>query len=475
MKAIDCQGLGGGFTLGVKLSGIDIVSKHEQPGGFGFDQVNENRHLLGDFPLDDAPAAEWTVDEAPYVFGCPPCSGFSSMSIRAGGEDKRGREAAINGCMWDWIRYVAKVRPLIATMESVPAAAKDREKGGLLLMRALQQELMDLTGHGWYLTLLHHNSLSVGGPSQRPRVFMVFSQQPFGITTPRPSKLPVLRDVLGDLEPLPLQWEEQPRLVVPSWWAERKVDTEFVNGHIIAGDGRRKDDRIAGLHEVGLPEGSGLTKACEAYWTATGGEWDRETGQIITDGQFPPGYDDREKQRILYRPAEKALDATLIREGRMTNAEYNEKWGRKIDATTFPRPFITSMYETIRWSWEKPARVLHGGGLHASIHPTQPRTFTYREAARIMGFPDSWNLEAYKGHEPVFGKAVTVDVAFWLGHMVQQHLDGLSTERRDDLWYGEDSDGGYLETTIDCSRDWQALEDSKSGERKRKELEGRPA
>ncbi len=473
MKAIDCQGLGGGFTLGVHQAGFDIVSKHEQPGGFGFKQAAENRHLLGEFPLDDSAPEDWFVDaDMPYVFGCPPCSGFSMMSVRSGGLDRRGCDATINNCMWDFVRYAARAHPQIITMESVTAAAKM----GKPLMRQLQQELMDLTGHGWYMTLLHHNAYSVGGVAMRPRVFMVWSQTPFGIRTPRPTQLPLLKDAIGDLLPLELQWNAQARKQAPGWWEARKADSDLVTGHTYADADSRKARRIEGLHETGLLlPGDSLTSSAEKYWESTGGVWDRETGQVITPGEFPPGYDQMEIDRVVTKPAAKADDYALVTKGEMTIAEYNEKYDRKMDPTTIPHPFITSMYETIRWGWEKPARVFTGGGMRSAVHPLLGRTFTYREAARIMGFPDSWNLDAYIGGEATFGKAVTVDVGYWLGYWVKNHLENLSGQRHDDLWYGVDSEDGYLETTIDCSRDWQQLADSKAGAAIRAAIEKRPA
>ena len=83
MQAVDCQGLAGAFTLGTKRAGFDIVAKLELPGGFGVENCEANRHLLGDFETTVSNWSDWPHYDVPYIFGNPPCSGFSLLNTVA--------------------------------------------------------------------------------------------------------------------------------------------------------------------------------------------------------------------------------------------------------------------------------------------------------------------------------------------------------------------------------------------------------
>ena len=472
MKAVDCQGLGGGMTLGMVQAGFEIVEKHEQPGGFGFAQHADNAHLLGTYPMRDEVPEAWSTpdDRADLVFGCPPCSGFSALSVRAGGRDMRSPEASINHCMWDFWRYAARVDPQVIAMESVPQAGKM----GITLMRALHRELMTITGHGWYLSHVFHNNLSVGGGSQRPRYFLVATaDRPFGITSPLISRVPALHDVIGDLAKLPLTMDDQPRLDTgDTWWRIRKTRADgLVSGHGLPDSGRRQH-LIKGICESGWRQGEMMIVAVERFWHETGGKISDDGCEIISEGQWPDGFTDVEKRSMLYRPVEKRPDFEAVQRGEMSEQDYLTKWRGHQMPHSAPHAFVADMYQPSRWYDDRPARVFNGGSMSGPTHPTENRTFTYREAARIMGFPDAWNVGSYVGQEATFGKAVSVDAAYWLGHHLAQHIDGAT-----DVWTGDEvtDEGSWLARKIDTTNDWQSALDDKRGEARRKLMAARPA
>jgi hypothetical protein len=75
VRAIDCLGFAGGFTLGIVQSGFTLVGKREMKGGFGVANCEVNRHLLGyDWKSQAVDPANWEVTPAEVVFGNPPCS-----------------------------------------------------------------------------------------------------------------------------------------------------------------------------------------------------------------------------------------------------------------------------------------------------------------------------------------------------------------------------------------------------------------
>lgn len=72
---VDCQGFAGGFTLGMVQAGWRLVGKREMAGGFGVENCEANRHLLGDdWRTQIGDYDTWEVVPAQAVIGNPPCS-----------------------------------------------------------------------------------------------------------------------------------------------------------------------------------------------------------------------------------------------------------------------------------------------------------------------------------------------------------------------------------------------------------------
>jgi len=88
----------------------------------------------------------------------------------------------------------------------------------------------------------------------------------------------------------------------------------------------------------------------------------------------------------------------------------------------------TSLYAARRWNYDKPARVIRQYACSENMHPSQPRCFTYREAARIMGLPDSWSLNAAVEHrangQAWFGKGIPVGSGQWIAEWAKASLAG---------------------------------------------------
>lgn len=367
MKAIDCQGFAGAFALGVVQAGFEFVGKREQVGGFGVPLVEGNRHLIpGPWEAEACDPADWTPVDAELVFGNPPCSGFSGLSVcivpkggrpgrmkaRASGRvDWRGIDSAANACMWALIDFAARCNPEMVIFESVQQAGRK----GRPLMQALRSRLEDLTRATWSLTHVFQNDLSLGGCSMRKRYFFVASRAPFGVELPELDRVRTLRDAIGDLEAVPLGG---------------------VNGHVVLNSQRAR--RMA--------------------WLAANVEWNggEQSGVAV----------ERARAAGLCFPAD-----WFTREGHMVRTDSG-----------------TTMYAPRRWKYDSPARVLTGMGLEENVHPTQPRTFTHREAARIMGFPDEWNCTpaVERGHAGAkwWGKQIPVAPGRWIATWARESLNG---------------------------------------------------
>lgn len=374
------MGFAGGFTLGMVQARFTLVGKRELKGGFGVANCERNRHLLGDAWVSEVGEPEtWTVPAGgvDVVFGNPPCSGFSVMSSKT----FRGADSKINHCMWAFARYVARARPLVAVFESVQQAYSSAD--GRELMRALRAHVEERTGLEWYLYHVRHNAYSVGGAAQRRRYFWLISRVPFGVEPPRLSTLPVLNDVIGDLAPLPLTWQAQPyRAPAHPWTIACEIinPAGVVDGHIAVDNPltRRIADLVAGT------------------------EW---------------------------RPGESV--ATVSRRYHATHGRLPESWART-ESKIVDRDFVMGFTTPVRWRGENHARVITGGSLQMVLHPVLDRMITHREAARVLGFPDNWNilpLRDVSGLQMTWGKGITVQCGRWIGDWVRRALDGEPGEQ----------------------------------------------
>lgn len=367
---IACQSFAGGFDLGAVQAGARLVHKVEQVGGFGLDSVRANRHLLGHtWDTQACDPSGWEVLPAHAVFGNPPCSGFSNMTSI----DKRGVNASVNACMWEFARYVARVRPLIAAFESVSAAYSN----GLKLMRQLREFVELTTGATWTLHHVLHNARALGGPATRRRYFWVISRVRFGVAQPLLPTVPLLADVLDDLVPLRETWEAQPYLSPATEWVEpRRSARGLVDGHHTGGG--QLDTKVREL-----------------------AEW------------------------IDWQPGE--LQSSALRRCHEKHGELPPAW-KGIERSIVEKDFFRRYTSTDRWDGDKPGRVINGDGPLTGVHPLLPRPFTHREAARLMGFPDDWRILPLRGLgsalRRTWGKGITVDAGRWLAHWVQQSIRG---------------------------------------------------
>lgn len=373
MRAIDCEGFAGGFTMGVVQAGFTLVGKRELPGGFGVPSCEANRHLLG-YGWDTEVGAwhDWTPRDVDLVFGNPPCSGFSLMSAR----EFRGIDSPVNACMYAFVEYAARCRPAIAMFESVQQAFT----GGRPLMQRLRALMEERTGEPWTLTHVMHNGICVGGAAIRRRYFFVLSRIPFGVEDMRVSRLPSLEDAIGDLRGLRVQWEDQPYASSDaSWWG---------------GAVRRHDGLVDGHYTRMSPQ---IRRAFEL----TQGEGAIEWRAGLTIGNAAREYYEK-------------------------NGRLPESWAwleEKLVRTNFHMGF----HQLCRWHADRSARVITGGGSQLVLNPWEMRPLTLRECARIQGFPDDWRIAplAQVSNAPVlWGKGIPVQSGRWIATWARESIEG---------------------------------------------------
>jgi DNA (cytosine-5)-methyltransferase 1 len=365
----------GGFTLGMVQAGFQLAGKREMKGGFGVRNCDVNRHLLGtDWQAEACDPKDWSPVSADVVFGNPPCSGFSVMSHKS----FRGADSPINECMWNFMHYVAKVKPLVAVFESVQMARTRPD--GLALMRQLRDRLEELTEERWGLYHVRHNAYCVGGAAVRRRYFWVVSRIPFGVEPLTPRRLPRLNDVIGDLAPLGDSWWQQPYRSPATWWSSSR---------------RSPSGQVDGQVTVKAPITQRISDLLD------GAEWNpKEHAQVVAR---------------RYHEAHGSLPIS-----------WAATQGKLVD-----RDFFMGFTTPTRWAGTEPGRVITGGSLLTVLHPWLPRVITHREAARILGFPDDWRISPLRGTSGLnmtWGKGITVDCGRWIGEWIHRALDGQPGE-----------------------------------------------
>lgn len=384
-RAIDTLGFAGGFTLGTVQAGFELVGKRELPGGFGVDNCEANRHLLGPRWTTEVGSPEgWSAQPVDYVFGNPPCSGFSLMTVAS----SRGMDAKVNECMWSFVGYAARCKPIIAAFESVRQAFTN----GQPLMVALRAKLEEETG--WRYNLYHviHDAHELGGAAIRRRYFWVAvrDDHEFGVRFPW-IRRPVLRDVWEDLSGLELTWNAQPYRRRPTWWSGlhvRNEDALGVDGHMgltTLAAGRVRDVLEMANRNGGWPINTSISTMLKNLYEHF--------------GKLPASWDYRVERLI----------------------EKNFEMG-------FTIPY--------RWNPDRAARVIVGGALNLVVHPWEDRLITHREAARVMGFPDDWRIATIPRSSALpltWGKGITVQCGQWLSTNVKNALDGNPGEIRGTL------------------------------------------
>lgn len=419
--AIDCQGFAGGFTLGMARAGFNVIEKREDVGGFGVPIVDHNRDLINpDLNIEVGPPDTWRAVKADVVFGNPPCSGFSGLTglCNQTGWDT-GMDHAINQCMWHFVAYAAACNAKIAIMESVQLAFTK----GQDLMQALRFDMEERTGRQYDLIHVLHNNAGVGGASVRKRYFMVLARKGlrFGIEPPVVDRVPILGDVLYDLEPLALRpdaqrYRRQPRDL---YAASLRSDSGRVDGHDVIHN--RENDGCRWIAE-NTPE------------------W--RPAEYIGDAF---------RRLIKARGGIDNLpDVVLSKDGELRQAF-----------------LATHAYRQRRAYAYKAAGVLSGTGCEDTIHPTLPRQLTFREGARIMGFPDDWSLEPILEsgrpgriwqNQKWLGKGISVPCGEWIGGWAKRTL-----ERNPGPWRGTKL-GGEREWVINVTNDHKAVYDERTGE-----------
>ncbi len=396
---IDCNGLAAFMSLGFVQNDMKMI---QRTGTLNFGNVvaENNRHLLGDdwtAEFSDDPN-EWRVQKADIVMGCPPCSGWSVWS----GPANRGPDSKAHEHTVAFMKYAGRVKPRAIVFECVQQAYTQ----GRDVMVKYRDMVEQISGKKYDLYHVKENNLQVGGFSYRPRYFWVAVESGLKFSAPivEPKELPRIMDIIGDLAEMPQTWNRQKYTApAPSKWVKHLRSKDgLIDGHI--GKSNIHAQRIEEIFSIIGNDG----------WEGNG-----DTGGAL----------------------KKAVD--------LNDGKFPQKW-IDISPRVIRKDFKLGFSQPYRWKEDHWCNVLTGSALDHVVHPTQPRLITHRESARMQGLPDDWNIEGSRDYShlaAVWGKAVPVQAANWLGNAIKASLDGNAqgpdAELIGDREYLIDADKGF--------------------------------
>lgn len=393
---VDLFGAPGGMSLGFKMAGmqplaaLDIFSSGVQTYRRNFPGVRPENVMCADASADDVVekfrlTTRLGQGDVDVIIGGPPCQGFSIVGRpkiaslvkngqRHGDADAKFIDDERNDLYKSFIKFVESFQPRITVMENVPGMLSYKDGD---VVRQVCNDFQSI-GYGAvdYMVL---NAADYGVPQTRKRIFFIAAKEKTNITWPAQthfhnggldgSLFPALQkhvavmDAIGDL----------PRISLP----EKNV--------------KKTDSRRKYRHDP----------TCEFQEWARGDadrvhnnitRWHRQKDIDVFNNMAPGSkwsnlsYSDRRK--IGY-----------------SNDSFNDKWKR----LPLDRP-----------SWTVVSHLSKDGYMY--IHPTQRRTISVREAARLQSFPDSF---VFSGSRSAQFRQIGNAVPPLLAMAIARHLKGV--------------------------------------------------
>lgn len=383
--AVDLFCGAGGLSLGLHRAGFEVILGADiRP-----DSIATHRHHFGGCShkgdLSNAEELQKIIlqlnrcGDIALVAGGPPCQPFSrNIRWRKHDEDVAGQHWELNSSrreLWEsFMTVVEDVRPRAFLMENVPdiALTGDQEIFRNVVSRA---EAADYRVHARIVYAWQY-----GVPQLRPRLFIAGTR--IGYTSPlqwpdpectKQEAAPSLLDAIGDLPSLD-----------GDWWEDWQARNSYAG----------PSSTYQRLMREWLPVGH---RELHDHITRKVREDDRITFELMrSTGKKYHELDDEQRR---YQVTSRAQ-----REGRIQKESGKEhSFGNKYNVLEPDQPCITIT-----------AHMSKDGYWY--IHPSQNRTLSIREAARVQSFPDGFRFHGTPSNRfHQVGEAVAPLVGFALG------------------------------------------------------------
>lgn len=322
------------------------------------------------------------------LIGGPPCQSFSYNNHGRTANDERAR---LFRC---YLQIVSALRPKTLVMENVPGMLS---VGGGTIVKAIKRKLQRL-GYESAIRILYAEDFGV--PQQRRRVFVLASRvgDPLGIL-PDGTHGPAPKPKTGTTDYVH-QWSPPHGITLP------KLVTV--------------GDAITDLPQI--KSGGGQFVSAYSKPAKTAYQHTARSDSGILHNHICHSLSEQMLQRIEHVPEGgnwRDIPRRLLTAGM--------KRARTSDHTTrYGRLRRSKLASTILTKCDP-----HWG---AYVHPTQNRTLSVREAARLQGFPDTFVFDGQhvSKHYAQVGNAVPPPLAAAIGRNVRAHIDATHsrTKRR---------------------------------------------
>lgn len=196
LKVLSTFSCGGGSSYGYKLAGYEVlgnveidekinamyVKNHRPKYNFRMDIRDFNR-------LDNIPEELYDLD---ILDGSPPCSTFSMAGSRedAWGVEKRFREGqkkqVLDDLFMEFMQTVKRLNPKVVVAENVDGMTRGKARYYITMVIEEFRKL------GYEVQLFRLNSMFMGVPQSRVRVFFIANRMGFPQLKMQPSERPIL-------------------------------------------------------------------------------------------------------------------------------------------------------------------------------------------------------------------------------------------------------------------------------------------
>ena len=375
----------GGFTLGLDRAGLKCLAAIDfNKEAIAVFQKNLSHvpHIL-DKDLTKFPASEMAKLLGPdnvvdVIVGGPPCQGFSTArQVDGANHGKRLVEDRRRYLYQEFLRYTAFFRPKVFVMENVLGI---RSASGGKYFTRVQEEARDI---GYRVHAQVEDCVELGLPQKRRRQLFIGTRLDLPDyfhqrirPAPRACDHPPLWEAIGDLPPLKAGEGDE----------NSKYDIERRKLHV-ARFGRRY---LYNVLEV------------------------RRAAKLTAHRARP------QSERDL-------RDFSLLKEGENSKEAMNR-------GVRFEFPYDKKSFQD-RYTRQHRAEACSTIVAHLSkdglmfIHPTQNRSLTPREAARVQSFPDWFEFPIARTHQfRVIGNAVPPLVSEAIGISVKSYLESALTK-----------------------------------------------
>ena len=387
---IDLFGAPGGMSRGFQLSKkfrplgmLDSFADGVETYRKNFPDVPEQNAVLGD--ASDAgivkrfeKATGLGPGDIDVIVGGPPCQGFSNVGrvkisnlVRGGTRTGRSGNSRFiddprNNLYKSFVKFVRHYRPKAAVMENVPGMMSYKNGDVARQIKA------DLVASGYpnadFDTL---NAANFGVPQTRKRVIFLGTRKDVTVRWPDMNQEQVtVADAFGDLPPLALPERGSKMRDEVVAYTKRAI-TEYKEG-----------DNAAKAYRKFVRSGSTELHNHITRWHR---DKDIEIFNFMKQGMRWKDLPYRYRKMIGY-----------------SNKSFNDKWKRlRLD-----KP-----------SWTVVSHLYKDGYMY--IHPTESRTISVREAARLQSFPDSFVFHGSRSSQfkqignavpPLFARAIADSV-----------------------------------------------------------------